>query len=119
MARLRRPEWMTKDEGKRLRQLIGWLAVLFFAMILWLSFAGPDALGDRRTTLTLVAVVVGAVWFVPHIAILRMALSHDGAIDFGPLGKHEGRAKQATLLLIFAVEAVLLPLALALGWGRW
>ena len=119
MPRRRKPEWMTRDQRKRLGRLMGWLAVLFFGMILWLSFVGPDALGDRRTTLSLVAVVVGAVWFVPHIAILRIALGHDGAIDFGPLGKHEGRAKQATLLLIFTVEAVLLPLALMLGWGRW
>ena len=87
-------------------------------MILWLSFAGRDALGDRRTTFLPVAAAVGAVWFVPHIAILCIVLGHKGTMDFGPLRRREVRSKQATLLLIFAVEAVLLPLALASGWGR-
>ena len=119
MPRRRKPEWMTRDQRKRLARLMSWLAALFIAMILWLSFVGPHSLGDRRNTLSLVAVVVGTLWFVPHIAILRIALGHDGAIDFGPLGQHEGRAKQAMLLLIFTVEAVLLPFALVMGWGRW
>ena len=73
----------------------------------------------EQVVAAIIATVVGIVWLVPHVAVMRIAWNYDGEIDFGPLGKHGGGAKQATLLLIFTVETILLPLAVALGWGRW
>lgn len=125
MARWRRRRgprpvpWISAEQRKHLRSIMGWLTAAFFTILFALQFGLLAKMGDTRIALALVGTVVSAVWLVPHIAIALIAWRYDGEIAFGPLGRHSGGAKRATVALIFTVEAILLPLAVVLGYGRW
>ena len=54
-------------------------------MILWLGFAGRDALGDRRTTFLPVAVAVGAGDPSADLCRLGRAASARSGVQMGPV----------------------------------